>query len=80
MLDSYTRKPIRVQAYDPERPFMDVRSDQKAAITKLLTDNGIRYEASDYHISINREPPTVAIYMARGTDPARVQALLDAVP
>lgn len=80
MLDSYTRKPIRVQAYRPEWPFMDVRSDQKDAITKLLTDNGIQYEASNYHISINDEPSTVAIYLARGTDRAHVQALLDAIP
>jgi hypothetical protein len=63
---------------DPAFPYIMLPLDQVAAVETMLRENGIDYWVASQAISINNRPFTSIINLGRGTDPVRVQALLDA--
>ena len=79
MTDTTTQKPIRVSTEDPIRPYLMVPNTQLGYIRELLEANHVRFWVDHNVISFNGKPAVVWINLARGTDPAQVQALLDTI-
>jgi hypothetical protein len=80
MIDSTTKQPIQVRAHDPSLPGVVVPATQLDQVRHLLEANGVRFWVDRHQISFDGLPPVAFIEIARGTDPAWVQSILDTVP
>ena len=78
MIDSSTSKPIRVSADGTSGPYVMVPVDQLEQVRKLLQANGIPYWVDHNAISVDGRPAVAVVNLGKGTDPLRVQVLLDA--
>ena len=56
MIDSFTKKPIRVSDDDDAGPYIIVRLDQLGLVEKLLDDAGYHHDVDEDAISINDHP------------------------
>ena len=79
MIDSVTRKPLRVETYDPELPYLVVPAEQLRNVLRLFDQNRVRYEVDEETLSMDDGPPMSFVDLARGTNPDEVQRLLDSV-
>ena len=79
MIDTMTNKPIRFRT--PENvPATILRPrDQVDAVTNLLETNGIRFWADHLSVSFDGKPYVSTVPLRTGSDPERVQAVLDSV-
>ena len=77
MIDSTTKQPIQVRTEDPLRPYLVVPDSQLDQVSALLTSNGVRFRVDHLRIAFNGKPPVAYIWISRGTDPDRVQTVLD---
>jgi hypothetical protein len=77
MIDLTTRKPLRVSTDSAARSYIDVPASQLDELCSLLDQHQILYTVQDEVISLNGGPETGIVNLARGSDPAIVQAILD---
>jgi hypothetical protein len=79
MIDSSTRKRIRVSTDGTSGPYVMVPVDQLDQVRKLLHANDIPHWVDHNAISVDGRPAIVVINLGRKADPCRIQALLDGV-
>lgn len=79
MIDSITKGRLEVLAYGQGRPYIIVPESQLKRLCALLDKHRIRYEVDEDMMSVDDEPYVTFVTLARGTDPAEVQRLLDGV-
>ena len=77
MLDTDLGEPVRVLNDEATGPYIEVSVNQLELVRRLLTDHGVRFWVTHQAISVQGGPFTTTIYIRKGTDPARIQALLD---
>jgi hypothetical protein len=77
MIDSFTKKPIRVSDDDDAGPYIIVRLDQLGLVEKLLDDAGYHHDVDEDAISINDHPYATIVHLGRHADVAAIQRLLD---
>jgi hypothetical protein len=77
MIDSFTKKPIRVYDDGGGEPYIIVRLDQLDAVKKLLDRAGCRYHVDDDQVSINGHPFVTIVSLEPGVDVAAIQKKLD---
>jgi hypothetical protein len=80
MIDTTTKKPIRVIVPNEAPASIDLPNDQVDTVSKILESNGIGFWVDHISISINSQPYVSTIHLRRGANSEQVQALLDAVP
>ena len=80
MTDPVTKRRVHVFPAPEVGPWFIVRVSMLPHVQGLLDKNNVRYELDDLIMSINGEPPTRKINLARGTDPDTGQRLVDSVP
>ncbi len=78
MIDSSTSKPIRASTDGMSGPYIMVPVGQLDQVRKLLQANGIPHWVDHNAISVDGRPAVAVINLGKGTDPHRVQVLLDA--
>ena len=79
MIDSSTRKPIRVSTDGTSGPYVMVPVDQLDQVHKLLRANDIQHWIDHNAISVDGRPAVAVINLSKKADPRHVQALLDGV-
>lgn len=80
MIDTITRKPVTVHSEGESGPYIMVVMDQLETVRKLLDQNRIRYWVDEDAISLDGKPEITFINLGKGSDPGRVQQILDQVP
>jgi hypothetical protein len=78
MIDSSTHKPIRVSSDGRSGPYLMVSVGQLDQVRKVLRDNDIPHWVDHHAISVDGRPAVAVVNLSKGSDPCRVQALLDA--
>jgi hypothetical protein len=78
MIDSSTRKPIRVLMDEATGPYIWVSVKHLQQVSELLSRNGVSFWVDHHAVSVDGQPAVTVINVRRGTDPQQVQALLDA--
>jgi len=76
MIDQTTNKPIRVLT-DGTFSQLNLSADLLEKVSALLKANQIPHWVGHQVISVDGKPFEGIIYLRRGTDPDKVQALLD---
>ena len=76
MIDPATNKPIRVLT-DGTFSELSFSANLVEEVSALLRANQIPHWVSHLVLSVDGNPPVGYIYLRRGTDPDKVQALLD---
>jgi hypothetical protein len=76
MIDPATNKPIRVLS-DGTFGELTLSADLLDKVSAFLRDNQVAHWVGHNIISVDGKPPMGIIYLRRGTDPEKVQALLD---
>jgi hypothetical protein len=79
MIDTRTRRPLRVQTSAGAGAFIMLRLDQVARVSPLLDANEVKYWIDDEAISIDGRPAVTVINLSRNQDPEFVQRLLDSL-
>lgn len=77
MIDTTTNKPLTVLAGEDAGPYIMVPVQQLDAIRQLLDAHDVRYWVEEQAVSINGKPYVTVINLARQTDGAAIQRLLD---
>jgi hypothetical protein len=77
MLDSLTKKPIKVIDDGDDERYILVQLDQLELVKKLLDDAGFRYSVDDEEYSVNGKPYIAWIDVLRLVDVPAIQRLLD---
>ena len=77
MLDSISKKPIRVIDDGDQEPYILVQLDQLELVKKLLDDAGYRYSEHEDVYSVNGKPYVAWIALPHQVDVSSVQRLLD---
>jgi hypothetical protein len=80
MTDPVTKRRVHVYPAPEVGPWFIVRVSMIPDVQALLDKSNVRYELDDSIVTLNGQPPTRKINLARGTDPDVVQRLLDSVP
>jgi hypothetical protein len=78
MIDQQTHRPIRVSTDTVAGSSIEVSVEHLPEVQKILDAAGVRYWLDHLAISVDRGPRLTWIHLRRGSDPERVQALLDA--
>lgn len=77
MIDSITKKPLHVTAAGTASPLIMAPFSQLDEIRQLLDKHSIQYSVDENVISLNDEPETAFINLAREADVPLIQAILD---
>jgi hypothetical protein len=77
MIDTTTKKPLRVSTESTAGPYIRLPESQLAEVQQLLDRRGIRYQVDEEIISFDGGPEVAIIDLGRGADAAAVQAILD---
>ena len=80
MIDTITRKPVRVLTYGDDGSDIVVPLDLLGKVERLLDTNGVLYDVDEEVLSIDGGPETAFITLGNKSDPVKVQQLLDSVP
>lgn len=78
MLDSSTRKSIKISTDGTAGPYVMVRVEQLQQVRDLLRANDIPHWVDHNAISVDGRPAVAVINLGKMIDPRRVQVLLDA--
>ena len=79
MVDVATKKRILVSTEgDPAFPYISLPLDQLSAVEEILRAHHVVYWVDRNAISINGRPFITEVNFGRGTDPVKIQELLDA--
>ncbi len=77
MIDTTTRKPLRVSTDGTAGPYLMVPVSQLPEVRSLLGDHQIRHWVEEDAISFDGAPEVAVVNLGRGTDIAPIQAILD---
>lgn len=77
MIDSMTKKPIRVSTDGTAGPYVMVPVDQLEELRRVLDAGGVRYTIDEDVISLDGEPEVAVVDLGRAADAEAVQRLLD---
>jgi hypothetical protein len=77
MIDTHTRKPLRVLTDEIAPAYLIVPQEQVAQLRETLDRHAIRYWVDRLVVSIDGEPEVARVHFYRTEDPARIQAVLD---
>jgi hypothetical protein len=77
MIDTTTKKRLRVLADSTAGPYITAPASQLDEIRRVLDGCGIDYWVGENAISINGAPEVIVINLGREADAANVQAALD---
>ncbi|MEX2138078.1 MAG: hypothetical protein WD894_02370 [Pirellulales bacterium] len=80
MIDTTTDKPLYVSTDGGAGPYIMVPVVQLEGVTALLDSNKIPYWADEEVISLDGKPEVAVINLEHGSDPEKVQDLLDSIP
>ncbi len=80
MIDTTTDKPLSVSTDGGAGPYIMVPVAQLETVTALLDANQVSYWVDEEAISLDGKPEVTVINLKHGTDPARVQTVLDGIP
>jgi hypothetical protein len=78
MIDSAMQQPIKVGADTETGPYIRVSVQPRDRVPEVLHKHDIRHWVDNYSVSIAGRPDMTWVYVRKGTDPDRVQTLLDA--
>ncbi|AGA28198.1 hypothetical protein [Singulisphaera acidiphila] len=78
MIDTTTRRPLRVSTDGTAGPYIMVPVSQLDRVRRLLLDNKIPHRVDEDAISLGGNPAVVVIDLVRSDDAERTQAILDA--
>jgi hypothetical protein len=78
MTDTTTDRPIRVSVDEKSGPYIKVPVELLEKVRAVLLENEIPHWVEHIAISVDGAPAETVINIRRGTDPRRVQDLLDA--
>jgi hypothetical protein len=79
MIDTKTRKPIKVVTDDDAEPYITVPLELLERITGILDANQVSYWVDEESLSIDDKPAIIDINLNYRSDPAQVQRLLDSL-
>ena len=78
MIDVVTKKPLRVLTVGPDAPpYIHLAFEQLDELRRVLDAHGVRYRPRENIISFDGGPEMIAVYLSRGEDAQRIQAILD---
>jgi hypothetical protein len=80
MTNPVTKRRVNVWPDFEVGPWIIVPVSGLSQVQALLDENQVRYTLSELIITIDKNPPTRKINLARGTAPDAVQQLLDRLP
>jgi hypothetical protein len=78
MIDSATKKAVRVSTDGTAGPYIMIPVGQLPEIRGVLDANGVRYWVDEDAISLNGQPAVAVVNFGRGVPAAAIQKLLDA--
>jgi len=79
MIDSTTRKPLRVSTEGTAGPFIEVPDSQLDELRQVLDSHGVHYWIEEEVISLNGGPYIAVVNLGRAGDANAVQAILDSI-
>lgn len=77
MIDSLTKKPIRVSDDGDVGPYIMVQLDQLGLVKKLLDNAGYDYYVDEDAISFNDQPYTAIVNLGNDANVPAIQSVLD---
>jgi hypothetical protein len=80
MIDCSTKAPLQVLDGGDGGPYIMVPVEQVDDLRSLLEMHHIQFQVDEEAISIDAEPEITVVNLFAGTDPRRVQAILDSTP
>jgi hypothetical protein len=80
MIDTTTDKPLYVSTDGDAGPYLMVPVAQLERVTTLLDANKVSYWVDEEAISLDGKPEVAVINLGHGSDPDKVQHLLDSIP
>jgi hypothetical protein len=80
MIDTTTDKPLEVLTDGNAGPYIMVPVAQLEKVRNLLDASKIPYWVDEEAISLDGKPEITVINLSHGSDPNRVQKLLDSIP
>jgi hypothetical protein len=80
MIDTTTDKPLYVSTDGDAGPYIMVPVAQLETVKALLKTNRISHWVDEEAISLDGKPEVAVINLRHGSDPRRIQNLLDSIP
>jgi hypothetical protein len=80
MINMITRQPLRVSTDGEAGPYIMVPAAQLDKVEALLEANQVPFWVDEEVLSLDGKPEVGVINLGRGSNPARVQSLLDGLP
>lgn len=80
MIDTTTDKPLHVSTDGDAGPYIMVPVAQLETVKALLNANKVRHWVDEEAISLDGKPEVAVINLGHGSEPRRVQNLLDGIP
>ncbi len=80
MIDKSTDRPLCVSKEGDAGPYILVPVAQLESVRAILNANHIPYWVDDEAISLDGKPEVAVINLGHGSDPGRVQDLLNSIP
>jgi len=80
MLDTTTRRPLRVSTDGTAGPYIITPVSQLDQVCRLLDGHHVRYSVDENAISLDGKPEVVVIDLGYRGDASGVQSILDANP
>lgn len=79
MIDITTDQPLSVSTDGDAGPYIMVPMAQLDQVRAALDANAVSYWVDEEAISLDGKPEVTVINLARGSDPNRIQKLLDGI-
>jgi len=80
MIDTTSKNPVAVEAYDQTRPFFWIPVSQLDHVRRVLDSHDLPYEVDDTAIALDGEPEMIVVNLGHEVDVHAVQQLLDSEP
>lgn len=80
MIDTTTDKPLKVSTECDAMPYIMVPVAQLEKVRTLLAANECSFWIDEEAISLDGKPEVIVINLGHGSDPEKVQHLLDSIP
>jgi hypothetical protein len=79
MIDTTTDKPLKVSTECDAMPYIMVPVAQLERVKALLAANKVTFWVDEEAISLDGKPEVTVINLGHGSDPVKVQRLLDSI-
>lgn len=77
MIDSLTKKPLKIIPEEKGGPSLRIAVEQLKDVQKVLDEHKVDYWVPEYAFSFNDGPMKISVYFSSRTDPKKVQKILD---